>query len=308
MATVREPNSLPLQPRTPETEDERSQRERMHTVAGHLTSAQRRPRYGQPFFPVTIFGSAMYILATVVALIILSLIHPADSFHVDPHNPAVIPADPINHTKYNPRPEWYFLFLFQLLKYFQGPWEIVGTAVIPGIATVVLLLLPFYDRNWSRRAVRRPIAVGLAGLSVLGIAFLTYTPLAGSVPSSSPDYLSTVAASPKFVNIEAIFAKNCQPCHYQNPASAGLLLDTYANVMKGGQGPKLIPAAGGKPALPAKIVIPGNPTDSYVVQVTKHVQNVGGNMPASGGQISQTDEQNLINWIKNGAKGPTAGS
>ena len=141
MATVREPD--PLQPQTPETEDARSQRERMHTVAGRLTSTQRRPRYGQPFYPVTIFGSAMYILATAVALIILSLIHPADSFAtLGASNQAVGPADPINHVKYNPRPEWYFLFLFQLLKYFQGPWEIVGTAIIPGIATVILLGLP----------------------------------------------------------------------------------------------------------------------------------------------------------------------
>ncbi len=94
MATVREPD--PLQPQTPETEDARSQRERMHTVAGRLTSTQRRPRYGQPFYPVTIFGSAMYILATAVALIILSLIHPADSFAtLGASNQAVGPADRI---------------------------------------------------------------------------------------------------------------------------------------------------------------------------------------------------------------------
>jgi ubiquinol-cytochrome c reductase cytochrome b subunit len=90
-------------------------------VQGHLTPGQRRPRYGQPFWPVTIFGSAMYITATAIALIVLSLIHPADSFYSAPDNGAVIPADPINHTAYNPRPEWYFLFLFQILKYFQVP-------------------------------------------------------------------------------------------------------------------------------------------------------------------------------------------
>ena len=309
MATVREPNSLPLQPRTPETEDEQSERERMHTVAGHMTGAQRRPRYGQPFYPVTIFGSAMYILATMVALIILSLIHPADSFAtLGASNQAVGPADPINHVKYNPRPEWYFLFLFQLLKYFQGNWEIVGTAVIPGIATVILLGLPFYDRNWSRRAVRRPIAMGAAVLALLGIVFLTYTPISSSAAlnAGSNDYLAAVAAHPKYVNIQAIFAKNCQPCHVGNgPYLGGLNLGDYAGLMKGGLG-----KANGYACLPTKVVIPGNAKKSMIWQITTWVQPkcAGPNMPLGNAQISLTDRTNLANWINDGAKGSTTGS
>src|ERR671939_171345 len=85
----------------------------------HPPRAQREPRYGQPFFPVVPFGASLYILATAIALVWLALSSPAPLQH---------PADPLNHEKINPRPEWYFLFLFQILKIFQGPLEIVGTA------------------------------------------------------------------------------------------------------------------------------------------------------------------------------------
>ena len=81
-------------------------------------------------------------------------------------------ADPTN-ANYDPRPEWYFLFLFQLLKYFQGPLEIVGTFVIPTVGIVLLLFLPFLDR--SERAVlwKRPVALTVTTVSVAGIVGLT---------------------------------------------------------------------------------------------------------------------------------------
>jgi quinol-cytochrome oxidoreductase complex cytochrome b subunit len=58
-------------------------------------------------------------------------------------------ADPSDST-YIPRPEWYFLFLFQMLKYFPGSLEWLGTTIIPIIAVLALLLLPFFDRNPRR--------------------------------------------------------------------------------------------------------------------------------------------------------------
>ena len=62
------------------------------------------------------------------------------------------PAD----ASYVPRPEWYFLSLFQLLKYFPGPLEPVATQVIPGLAIGFLALLPFLDRHPERRPWARP--------------------------------------------------------------------------------------------------------------------------------------------------------
>jgi len=76
--------------------------------------------------------------------------------------PLEAPADPANAT-YIPRPEWYFLGLFQLLKYFPGQWEVVGALVIPGLAVTLLLLLPWIDRSPQREPRRRPFAmIGIA--------------------------------------------------------------------------------------------------------------------------------------------------
>ena len=84
-------------------------------------------------------------------------------------------ADPSDAT-YVPRPEWYFLGLFQLLKYFPGKLEFVGSVILPGIGTALLLLLPFLDRSPDRRYATRRLVIGLglvafaaaAGLTVLG--------------------------------------------------------------------------------------------------------------------------------------------
>src|ERR671930_2366976 len=111
MATVREVPEQPGEARTGQS-----------VTREALPRAQREPRYGQPFFPVVPFGGAIYILATAIALVWLAVSSPAPLQH---------PADPENHEQINPRPEWYFLFLFQILKIFQGPLERLGTEVIP---------------------------------------------------------------------------------------------------------------------------------------------------------------------------------
>jgi menaquinol-cytochrome c reductase cytochrome b/c subunit len=83
-------------------------------------------------------------------------------------------ADPTT-TTYTPRPEWYFYFLFELLRVIKPPsLVILATVGIPSVAMILLVLLPFYDRNPERRPERRPIATtaGLATIAVM--AYLTY--------------------------------------------------------------------------------------------------------------------------------------
>ncbi len=299
MATIRE---IPDQ-NGPRHDDE-GRGERLQAVQGHLTpEQQRRPRYGQPFWPVTIAGSSMYILVTAIVLIGLALVHPADSFTTMPDNTAVHPADPLNHEAVNPRPEWYFLFLFQILKVFGGSLELIGTLVIPAIGGLVLIGLPFYDRNWSRRAVKRPIAITLATVSLAGIAYLTYVPISNSIiPTGGADYLTTVAAHPKWSNIEAIFAQNCKGCHVGvSNYQGGLNLSTYEATIKG--------SAGGG-VFPGPVLKPGNAKDSYIYAVVewdratmkKYDHGIGGTMPLGMPQIAKTDRQNLYNWIHDGAK------
>ena len=118
---------------------------------------------GKPFYPHQVFEDMVGMLILFVVLACVALFVPVPLEDV---------ADPTN-ADYDPRPEWYFLFLFQLLKYFQGPLEIIGTFVIPTVGMVLLLLLPFLDR--SERAVlwKRPIALTVTSVSVAAIVGLT---------------------------------------------------------------------------------------------------------------------------------------
>jgi ubiquinol-cytochrome c reductase cytochrome b subunit len=83
------------------------------------------------------------------------------------------PADPAS-SDYVPRPEWYFLGLFQLLKYFPGRWEVIGSIVIPGLVMTWLVLLPWIDRGRSRepRHRRRVLGVFTFGALVVGVLTL----------------------------------------------------------------------------------------------------------------------------------------
>jgi len=81
-------------------------------------------------------------------------------------------ADPTDAT-YIPRPDWYFLFLFQTLKFFNGPLEVVGSVILPGLAVLALLLIPFVDRGRVMRVTRRTAAFGAVTLAALGWSGLT---------------------------------------------------------------------------------------------------------------------------------------
>ena len=75
-------------------------------------------------------------------------------------------ADPTD-TSYIPRPEWYFLFLFQILKVFEGPLEVVGTVVLPTLAILALILTPFIDRSKVVRVRQRTLAAGIVDTYLL---------------------------------------------------------------------------------------------------------------------------------------------
>ena len=75
-------------------------------------------------------------------------------------------ADPTD-TSYIPRPEWYFLFLFQMLKVFEGPLEVVGTVVLPTLAILALILTPFIDRSKLVKVRQRTLAFGIVVLCLL---------------------------------------------------------------------------------------------------------------------------------------------
>jgi len=116
-------------------------------------------------------------------------------------------ADPTDAT-YVPRPEWYFLSLFQLLRYFPGPLEPVATVGIPGLVVGWLLALPFLDRSRGRRLRDRPmVAAGFLVLG-LGVVALTSLGLRDSPTSQKPKWTPIARAGATFVR-----DTRCVGCH-----------------------------------------------------------------------------------------------
>ena len=87
------------------------------------------------------------------------------------------PADPTDNL-YVPKPEWYFMAFYQLLKYFPGRLETIATAIVPAGGMVMLLLLPFIDKSPEKRPRKRPIAMAVMGFVALSIILLTIIGLA----------------------------------------------------------------------------------------------------------------------------------
>ncbi len=81
-------------------------------------------------------------------------------------------ADPLGRSL-TPKPAWNFLFLYQTLKSFRGPWEVLGTVGMPLVIVLLLFFLPFYDRNPERNPRRRPIAMAGGTAFVILILMLT---------------------------------------------------------------------------------------------------------------------------------------
>jgi ubiquinol-cytochrome c reductase cytochrome b subunit len=125
---------------------------RRHGISGPVRARTGSPR---PFFPYQAARDA-----TMVALVAVVLV--AYARHGAP--PLEGPADPTD-ASYIPRPEWYFLGLFQLLKYFPGRWEVVGAMVVPGLAAAFLALLPWVDRGTERHPLKRRAITGAVALA-----------------------------------------------------------------------------------------------------------------------------------------------
>ncbi len=118
---------------------------------------------GEAFYPYTVYKDAVVALLVFIVIYTLAILKGAE---------LEARADP-TATSYNPRPEWYFLFLFQFLKFFPGSMEAIAAVVIPGLFILLLLVLPFIDRSPYRHPLDRPVVTG-AGLAVLvGIVALT---------------------------------------------------------------------------------------------------------------------------------------
>jgi len=110
------------------------------------------------FFPYYFFEITLVAMFAVEVVLILAVLFP----------PAV--GREIDFSaQYSPRPEWYFLFLYQLTKYFSGAWTFVGAVLLPCLAFSALLLAPFLDRSRSTWFLHRK-AAAIFGFGLLAAA------------------------------------------------------------------------------------------------------------------------------------------
>lgn len=162
------------------------------------------------FFPVQVFKDTVAVFLAFAILFTLALMVRV---------PLEQLADPTD-TSYIPRPEWYFLFLFQTLKLFPGPLEVVGSVVLPGLAVMTLILVPFIDRSQMVKVTKRTFAAGVVLLAAIGWGGLTAAAVKSTpkpLPAAEIDYSAPTAwmeLSPEEMAGVAHFRQeNCVACH-----------------------------------------------------------------------------------------------
>ena len=168
------------------------------------------------FWPNQLFMDAAVSFVVFALLIALSIASPA---------PLDAKADP-NQTSFVPYPAWYFLSLFGLLGILPPNLELLGTVVLPGGLVFLLIILPWIDRNPSRRFSRRPWLMGITALTIIGTVVLSVQAqmgidakrakagaATGAVAAVAPPSGSAAAAGGSTDPGAKIYAANCSSCH-----------------------------------------------------------------------------------------------
>jgi menaquinol-cytochrome c reductase cytochrome b/c subunit len=155
---------------------------------------------GKPFFPYAVAKDSVMACIVMALIITMSIVLGAE---LGPK------ADPTT-TTYVPRPEWYFFFLFELLRVVKpSALTPLATIGIPTICLILLLLLPFYDRSPERRPERRPIATVAGILTIFAMGYLTFLGAA----AGSPNQIDLKVA-PQYEAGKLVAAQSgCLACH-----------------------------------------------------------------------------------------------
>ncbi|HTZ40250.1 MAG TPA: cytochrome b N-terminal domain-containing protein [Syntrophales bacterium] len=202
--------------------------------AGPWDETKRRIK--GPFWPDQVFKDGFVASLIILALVGLSVAIPP---------PYAGMADPLDAT-YVPKPEWNFLFFYQALKYFPGPWEVLATVGIPLGGFVVLVLVPFVDHSAERNPTERPLA--MEAWAIVVVVFVSLT-VAGAY--SRPEGLETPAPAvqqaqpaPAFAPAapltagaqtgkELFLTQGCTACHRIGASGGTIGPDLSGEGMKG---------------------------------------------------------------------------
>jgi menaquinol-cytochrome c reductase cytochrome b/c subunit len=226
-------------------------------------------RRGKPFFPHAMFHDTVMSLVVVSVIIGLACIwyftsgeSPEESGWLGPRYAE--PADPGTIT-FVPRPDWYFYFLFYLLRIFKWPDSVIlGTVGIPTVLMIILFALPFLDVRRERRIIRRPVAAIALLLTAVSMGVLTYKgATAEEAAASSPEAVEQIIQDqglPQDVRpgLE-LFLGTCAGCHTYGGegvsnlgapdlttiGATGRTVDAFIAIMVEGPGP--MPSFAGLP-------------------------------------------------------------
>jgi menaquinol-cytochrome c reductase cytochrome b/c subunit len=211
---------------------------------------------GKPFFPYAVAKDSIMAVVVMAAIITMAIVLGAEL------GPKVDPTT----TTYTPRPEWYFFFLFEVLRVIKPPSLTPLAAIgVPTIAMILLFLLPFYDRSPERRPERRPIAMAAAIFTIGAMGFLTYTGAQAGSPNEidMPTPPSIVAQGGETLRAfeagkEVVAQSGCLACH-KIGENGGVI------------GPNLTKIGGRLPrqAIARTLVNPTAPMPSYAQLPTK---------------------------------------
>jgi menaquinol-cytochrome c reductase cytochrome b/c subunit len=204
------------------------------------------PGKTEAFWPNFLLKEWLVGSVFLVGYLCLTIAHPSPLERI---------ADPTD-TGYIPLPDWYFLFLYQLLKYTyaSGPYSVIGAFIIPGLAFGGLLLAPFIDKGPERRPLRRPFATGFMLLAIAATFFLTWQSVATHDWKAAEEQgkIKAEATIDKNADGYKIYQKQgCINCHGEDLAGGAAAPSLVDNGLKPEQIQKI--AKNGRGKMPAGI-------------------------------------------------------
>lgn len=160
-------------------------------------------RRGEPFYPNAVIRDALVALVVFLILVGLSAFFKAE---------LQAPANP-SDSSYVPRPEWYFLFLYEILKFLPGSLVIIGVIVLPAVVFAILFLLPWLDRSKERHPRKRPLIMALltfAWVNIIGFTVLAFV----SAPRQTEITSAVAGINQQQASAgQDLFLNHCAGCH-----------------------------------------------------------------------------------------------
>jgi ubiquinol-cytochrome c reductase cytochrome b subunit len=215
---------------------------RLHGICEHDSTQEPEPDNNRVlmegsklyrFFPEHLARSSAVFIAVFGIIIFLSLF-------------AEIPKEEIAGTvdeSYLPRPEWYYMWLFQLLTYFSGPTEIIGSLVVPFIGVLLLFALPFLEKSKFLGIANRPLAAAAGVTTIVGIVYLSLTGFAGGRSYGdiilAPDRALTQKEE---LGLQVYVKQDCAYCHQIQGQGGRRVGPDLANIKAKGRTPELLMA------------------------------------------------------------------